>query len=213
MTQVLIQSQKQSPSVHWFKRSLARATLNVLGWKTEVDDSIVHSYPQYIIVAAPHTSNWDAIVGGLGFMAENIGTSIIIKKEWLSMPLVGSILSSLGAIGVDRSRSMRTVGQIVRLFKANPQFVLVITPEGTRQKVEYWKSGFYYIAQKANVPLVLGYPDYRRKVCGIAPIIVFPTGDIDADMAQFKEVYDAITPRHPQNKTEIKFDIHADSNK
>jgi 1-acyl-sn-glycerol-3-phosphate acyltransferase len=198
-------TEKRSPNVHWLLKLFARSVLKLSGWKTEVDDALVHAYPKYIIVAAPHTSNWDAVFGGLGFMAEDIGTSIIIKQEWLNTPVIGRLLSSVGCVGIDRSGSQNTVRQVVELFEKKPRFVLVITPEGTREKVKRWRSGFYFIAKKANVPLMLGCPDYRRKVCTIAPIVVQPTGDIEADMDHFKNFLDEITPKHPDKKSEMIF--------
>jgi len=195
------------PQVPTLKRNLARAILKLSGWKIEITPSIVHAYPKYIIIAAPHTSNWDAIFGGLGFMAADIGTSIIIKQEWIKTPVIGWILSAFGCVGINRDGSLNTVQQITRIFAEKSQFVLVITPEGTRKKVPFWKSGFYYIAQQAGVPLMLGIPDYGRKVCTIAPTVVFPTGDIDADMKQFQEALDAVTPRYPEKKSEMVFKI------
>jgi 1-acyl-sn-glycerol-3-phosphate acyltransferase len=203
MTQLT--TEKRSPNVHWLLRLFARVVLKLFGWKTKVDDALVHAYPKYIIVAAPHTSNWDAVFGGLGFIAEDIGTSIIIKQEWLNTPVIGRLLSSVGCVGIDRSGSRNTVRRVVELFEKNPQFVMVITPEGTRGKVKQWKSGFYFIAKKANVPLMLGCPDYRRKVCYIAPIVVQPTGDIEADMNHFKNFLDEIMPKYPDKKSEMVF--------
>ena len=203
MTQ--LSTEKRSPNVHWLLRLIARLVLKLLGWKTDVDDALVHAYPKYIIVAAPHTSNWDAVFGGLGFMAEDIGASIIIKQEWLNTPLIGRLLSGVGCVGIDRSGARNTVRQIVELFEKRPRFVMVITPEGTRANVKQWKTGFYFIAKKAKVPLMLGCPDYRRKVCYIAPLVVQPTGDIKTDMNHFKNFLDEITPRYPQKKSEMVF--------
>ena len=203
MTQLT--TEKRSPNVHRLLRLFARIVLKLFGWKTDVDDALVHAYPKYIIVAAPHTSNWDAIFGGLGFMAEDIGTSIIIKQEWLNTPVIGGLLSGIGCVGIDRSGSRNTVRQVVELFEKRSRFVMVITPEGTRGNVKQWKSGFYFIAKKANVPLMLGCPDYRRKVCYIAPIVVEPTGDIEADMNHFKSFLDEIVPKYPDKKSEMIF--------
>ncbi|MFL7839714.1 MAG: 1-acyl-sn-glycerol-3-phosphate acyltransferase [Candidatus Promineifilaceae bacterium] len=198
-------AEKRSPNVHWLLKLFAQGVLKLFGWTTEVDEALVHAYPKYILVAAPHTSNWDAVFGWLGFMAEDIGASIIIKQEWLNTPLIGRLLSSIGCVGIDRSGSQSTIRQVVDLFEKSPRFVMVIAPEGTRDKVEQWKAGFYFIAKKAKVPLMLGGPDYRRKVCTIAPIVVQPTGDIEADMNHFKPFLDQITPRHPQKKSEMVF--------
>jgi len=197
--------QTRPPRVHWLMRFFAKTVLRIFGWTTEVDETLVHGHARYIIIAAPHTSNWDAIFGGLGFIAEDIGTSIIIKSEWTKMPVIGRFITAIGGIGIERSGPLNTIHQIVRLFEQNSQFVLVITPEGTRKKTEGWKKGFYYIAKKANVPMMLGYPDYRRKVCCIAPIVVFPSGDIEADMQQFSEVLDKVSPKYPSKRTEMRF--------
>src|SRR5690606_509616 len=116
------------------------------------------------------------------------------KKEAF-VPPFGSILRWLGGIPVDRDAPRGLVQQVIDQFKARDQFVLVITPEGTRKKVARWKSGFYRIAVAADVPIVLGYADYPKRIIGFGPAI-YPSGNLEADMEKILAFYAMITPRH-----------------
>ena len=109
----------------------------------------------------------------------------------------GWLLRRLDGIPVDRRSKNNFVGSIVELFKRYEQFVLVIAPEGTRNKSDHWKTGFYYIALGAGVPIALGFVDYKKKILGIGPC-VHPSGDIQADFVQIQEFYKGITGKNPQ---------------
>ncbi len=171
------------------------------GWK------ITHYLPSEIkkcvIVAAPHTSNWDFVfgMGALKFMKLKLRFSI--KKEWIIFPFKKLFLS-LGALPIDRSpknnstEKTSTVDAMVHLFESRDDLKLLITPEGTRKRVEKWKTGFYYVALKANVPIALGFMDYKKRECGIDKII-YPTGDFKNDMKQVMEFYKNINAKHPEN--------------
>jgi len=103
----------------------------------------------------------------------------------------------LGGIPIDRSKSSNVVSQSIQLFHQNEKLILAIPPAGTRKKVKKWKTGFYHIANGANVPIVLGFLDYRRKVGGIGPV-VYSTGDIEADMKTIRAFYDSVTGKYPE---------------
>ena len=120
----------------------------------------------------------------------------MMKGAWFRRPL-GFFFLWLGALPIDRSGSHHIVAQSIEVFQAHSRMVMVVPPSGTRKQVMYWKTGFYYIANGAHVPIVLGYLDYRRKAGGIGPI-VHPTGNIEADMNIIRNFYNDIQGRYPK---------------
>ncbi len=172
-------------------RRLALIVFRITGWKPAGTRPLL---PKYVIIAAPHTSNWDFLYTlCLAFILE-IKPFIMMKADWFRWPM-GPLLKWLGAIPVDRTRSTNVVVRSVEAFREHPRMVLVVPPSGTRKKVTYWKTGFYHIAVGANVPIVLGYLDYRRKVGGIGPI-VHPTGNMEEDMKSIQAFYTAIKGKY-----------------
>jgi 1-acyl-sn-glycerol-3-phosphate acyltransferase len=168
-------------------RRLALIIFRFTGWKPAGKRPCIS---KYVIIAAPHTSNWDFFYTiCLAFILE-IRPFIMMKDAWFRWPM-GPFLRWLGAIPVDRSKSTHVVARSIQAFREQPRMVLVVPPSGTRSKVVYWKTGFYHIARGANVPIVLGYLDYRRKVGGIGPI-VHPTGNMEADMKIIRDFYAGI---------------------
>jgi len=165
--------------------------LKLTGWRKEgrLPDS-----PKYVIIAAPHTSNWDLFYALVIASAFRIKINWMGKKSIFRFPFRG-ICRWLGGIPVDRSKSNNAVEQSVRLFKERDQLGLMVSPEGTRQKVHYWKTGFYHIAHGAGVPIALGFLDYRRKVGGFGPTFL-PTGNIEADMVEIKAFYTDVTGKY-----------------
>lgn len=166
-------------------KSIIRFFWNLAGWKIVGD--MPADQKKYIIIAAPHTSNWDFIVGLcvrslLGFESNFLG-----KKSLFRWPL-GWLFKKLGGYPVDRASRNNLVDQVVELFKSNEKFVIAIAPEGTRKVVSDWKTGFYYIALKAGVPIVRSKFDIKNKCVTVYPPY-WPTGNIEADMVQIKEVY------------------------
>jgi 1-acyl-sn-glycerol-3-phosphate acyltransferase len=120
----------------------------------------------------------------------------MMKGDWFRWPL-GPFLKWFGAIPVDRSKSTHVVAHSIEAFHKHPRFVLLVPPAGTRSKVRTWKTGFYYIAVGANVPIVLGYLDYRRKIGGIGPVF-HPTGNREEDMRIIRSFYANITAKYPK---------------
>lgn len=165
----------------------------ILGWKAVVD---VPNYDKCVICAAPHTSNLDLFIGKLFYSAIGRKTYFMMKKEWFFFPL-GAIFKALGGIPVDRGRKTSLVEQMAQVFAERKKFNLAITPEGTRQANPNWKKGFYFIALKAQVPIVLIGIDYGTKTI-TAGKSVFPTGDIDADMREIKLYFKNFKGRHPE---------------
>lgn len=131
----------------------------LLGWKTNVT---VPNYDKCVICAAPHTTNLDLFIGKLFYGAIGRKTSFMMKKEWFFFPL-GFFFKAVGGIPVDRSRKTSLVDQMVHKFAEYKKFNLAITPEGTRKANPNWKKGFYFIALKAQVPIVLIGIDYSKK--------------------------------------------------
>ena len=166
----------------------------LLGWKMNLT---VPNYDKCVICAAPHTSNWDLFIGKLFYGAIGRKTSFMMKKEWFFFPL-GILFKAMGGIPVDRSRKTSLVDQMATRFAQSKQFHLAITPEGTRKPNADWKKGFYYIALKANVPILVAYMDYGKREVGTKAII-YPTGDAEADIARIREYYRDVTACHPEN--------------
>ena len=192
------------PPVTPRQQQWAASLFRSAGWHLDIAPQ-AYEHPKYVLIGAFHTSNWDGVWAAMGLMAANIRTAIIIKDEWVRKPVLGPLITSLGGVGVDRGSGHGTVRQIVNEYNKRPQFVIGITPEGTRGPAEYWKSGFYLIAKLARVPLLLGYLDYPSRTFGIAPVVVQPSGDLEADMHAFVPMLETIRPKFPENRGEMRF--------
>lgn len=152
--------------------------------------------PRYVLLGAPHTSTLDfpfliAALGQFDISLEWMG------KDSLFRPPFGALMRRLGGIPVDRSRRHNAVAQAVELFAERQRLVLAIAPEGTRKRVEGWKTGFWHIANLAGVPIVPGYVDARRRRAGFGSPF-HTSGDMDVDFARLAEFYATITPIHPE---------------
>lgn len=153
-------------------------------------------------MVAPHTSNWDFIFGMGAVAVMKLNQRFVIKKEWIRWPLK-KLMFSLGALPIDRNKKASgdqksSVDAIAELFAERTELRLVITPEGTRSRVEKWKTGFYYVALKANVPIALAFINYETKTCGVDKII-YPSGDFKADMKLIMDFYKNIKGKNPEN--------------
>lgn len=166
------------------KETLSRFILHISGWK------VICTIPDLnkcVICVAPHTSNWDFIWGKLAYLSIGRFAGFLIKKDWFFFPF-NRIFSSMGGIPVDRSRKTDLVEQIAQQYKTHERFSVAITPEATRKRNPNWKMGFYYIALKAEVPIVLAYLDYGKKEIGLTRIF-YPTGNEEADLKEIKAFY------------------------
>lgn len=173
---------------------LSKVIFLITGWK--VKGGLPAGVKKCILVGAPHTSNFDFIYGMCGLTLLGIKLRFLAKKELFKFPL-GWLLTGLGGIPVDRSKKNSMVDAIAELFESHNELVVMVPPEGTRKKVERWRTGFYYSALKAGVPIVLGYLDYKTKIASVGPAF-YPTGDIENDFNFFKEYYKGITPKYPE---------------
>jgi 1-acyl-sn-glycerol-3-phosphate acyltransferase len=177
-------------------KTFSRIILWLLGWK--ITGGIPAEVKKCVIIAAPHTSMWDFFYGRLGFYSKGVyKVHFMIKKEIFKFPL-GALLKWLGALPVDRSKNNNTVIWISKKFLESPTFMLLVTPEGTRKRVENWKRGFYHIAQNAKVPIVIGYVDYKNKKAGMGPVF-YPTGNYETDLKEIQEFYLDKTAKYPEN--------------
>lgn len=178
-------------SVLW---AVASVILWVCGWTMRWD---VEEEPEkMVMIAAPHTSNWDFFWTLLLALKLRLKVYMIGKKELVEAPM-GFMLKWLGIVPVDRSRKLNTVGLAVEVFEAAEKMVLIIPPSGTRSRVTKWKTGFYHIAAGAGVPIGLGYLDYAKKSGGMK-VLFHPTGDMDADMKEIRGFYDTVTGKYPE---------------
>ena len=178
-------------------RWLALLVFAGTGWKTE---GAKPDLSRYVIIAAPHTSNWDFVYTLCLTFIYRIDAVIMMKDAWFRWPL-GPLFRWMGALPIDRSRANQVVAQSIAKFQKRDRLILVVPPSGTRKRVLYWKTGFYRIANGAGVPIVLGFLDYRRKVGGFGPTVT-PTGDIDADMAAIRNFYRDISGKYPLQESE-----------
>ncbi len=151
-------------------QKLALFLLKPFGWSLKIEPL---PSKKYVLIGAPHTSNWDFIVGLLGLWGGRIRARFLGKKELFRPPL-GYLMRALGGIPVDRSRRANLVDQVAEIFRREKEIAILVAPEGTRGKAPYWRTGFYYMALKAGLPIALGYADYRRKEVGIGGYL-YPT--------------------------------------
>ena len=180
-------------------KKLCKAILHLFNWNI---GPIGEDVPKCVICVAPHTSNWDFIVGKLFYTAIGRNAKFLIKKEWYVFPL-NLFFNALGGVPIDRSKrkdgqsASSTTEQMVKEFSKRERFQLAITPEGTRKGTNEWKKGFYYIALEANVPILPAYIDYKRKEAGFMPAF-YPTGDAEADIIKIRALYEHVVGKHPE---------------
>lgn len=176
---------------HSSTQRFCRWLLHLVGWRVDPFPDL----EQAVVVGGPHTSNWDGVLGVVSGIALGLNVNIMIKHSLFRGPL-GVLLRRLGAIPVDRTRGGGVVSQAVEQFQKHPHLILVVTPEGTRTSAARWKTGFYHIAHKTRVPVVVATADYGRKELTF-PLVFTPTGDVDAELQRVYEAFAGVTPRHP----------------
>ncbi|WP_437280102.1 lysophospholipid acyltransferase family protein [Sorangium sp. So ce375] len=184
------------------RRFIGRTWLSVFGWRV---DGMTELPSKAVLIAAPHTSNWD--------FPFTLAVSYVLDLEfsWLGKhtlfePPFGFFFRWLGGVPVDRRDRNNLVAAVVDVLKQRDELILVIAPEGTRSRTKRWKTGFYYVALGADVPILLGYLDFPRKRGGILHVF-HPTGDIEADMAAIRRLYDGIEGKHPERMSEITLGV------
>ena len=179
--------------------NLAERSLNLLGWS--IDHHLHFDIDKCVMLAAPHTSNWDALYARLGLKAMGVNARITIKDSYMKFPF-GPFVRAMGGIGINRRPKVEgeerqsMVEVMADLFVEHEKLVMLITPEGTRAKQTQWKTGFYHVALKANVPIALAYMDYKEKKVGVGKVI-YPSGDMQQDLSEIMAFYAQIAPKDP----------------
>ena len=176
------------------KRAIGKFGLWIGRWK------VVNQAPadlgNAVCIVAPHTAIEDFFVGLAFYCYYGYHFKIMMKKEFFK-PVVGWLLKKIGGIPVNRGHQNNLVSQMVEMFSHCENTHLVICPEGTRKAVNHWKKGFYVIAQGANVPIILGFIDYKKRYCGFERVF-YPTGDYEKDLAEIWDYYKDIKAKHPE---------------
>jgi len=176
------------------KRLIGKFVLFVSGWKASYLEKF-HS-DKCVMIAAPHTSNWDLLYALAVYWKENVNAKFLIKDDY-TKGIKGILFKWLGAIGVDRSKNNNMVDYAVGLFKKKDKLILLVPAEGTRKKVKKWRMGFYHIAKKANVPVSLGYLNYKDKIAGVGDLLNL-SEDFENDMQIIEDFYRDIPAKYPE---------------
>lgn len=173
-------------------RWLSRQILRMAGWTVNIT---VPDYPKCIICVAPHTSNWDFILGKLAYASVGRKAGFLMKEAWFFFPL-GLIFKAMGGVPVRKTHSS-LVATLVEKFNMSQRLTLAITPEGTRSRTSNWRHGFLHIAYEAKVPIVLGAIDFATKRIIIEQTFE-PSGDIEKDMRTIKDYYRPFAGKYPE---------------
>jgi 1-acyl-sn-glycerol-3-phosphate acyltransferase len=192
------------PPPHSLAERVGHLALRLAGW------SVVGIRPtasRFLIIVAPHTSNWDFLVG----LACGYGAGILSRwpygffiKAGLFLGPLALVLRALGGIPIDRSAPHDAVHRAAEILRARARYMLAITPEGTRRRTERWRTGFYHIARSAGVPVVPVSFDYERRECRIGPAVEM-TGDPEDDLDVLRQFYGRVTAKHPERFGPIRF--------
>lgn len=175
------------------KKFFAWLFYGVMGWKKNIT---VERPAKHIVCLAPHTSNWDFIIAQLFSRAEGMKSNYLMKKEWFFWPL-GPIFRSTGGIPVYRDKKSSMTDSLAEAARREETFSLTITPEGTRSHNPDWKKGFYFIAAKAEIPILLYGVDYERKLIECTRMVI-PSGDIDKELPEIKQYFAGYKGKHPE---------------
>ena len=175
---------------------LAAFIMRLVGWHV---DGKLPDLPKFILIGAPHTSNWDFVLflGVIFTLRANV--RFMGKSEIFRFP-IGWFFRYCGGVPVDRKKSTGLVEQMVKASKESDQFILTIAPEGTRHHVMEWKRGFYHIAKNAGLPIVIAIVDGKQKTVHIMEEMFHPTEDIEADMKTIKGVFEGVTGINSRRK-------------
>lgn len=175
-------------------RALSVGILKLTGWRGVGKPIADH---RFVLIGAPHTSNWDFPVMLTVVLKLRLRLYWMGKASLFRFPF-GGLMRWLGGIPIDRSRAHGVVDQVTQRYQENPQLVVLIPPEGTRSKVREWRTGFYHIANNANVPILMGYIDAERKEAGLADFF-YPTGDVESDIKAIRAFYATKRGIRPEN--------------
>lgn len=184
-----------------FMAGLAGFLLKVAGWKIE---GSLPSLKKYILIVAPHTSNWDFILMlCLGVHWRALGKTIWFGKHTIFVGWMGRLFKAIGGIPIDRSQAHHIVNQTLEAMGTREELILALAPEGTRKFTDHWKSGFYVIAMRTGLPVGLGFINYRDKIIGVSKILKF-TGNESQDWALLQTFYQKEWAKYPSEFSEVK---------
>ncbi len=186
-------------------KTIATTILKLIGWQVSFS---LPPCDKYVLVGAPHTSNLDFPLGLLAMWASGLRVNWVGKHTLFKGPF-DPLMRALGGIPVDRRAGTGFTKKVIETFASSEQFVMAISPEGTRSLTKHWKGGFYHIALRAKVPIALGYIDYPRKQIGIEQMFE-PSGDIEADFKILQEYYQNKTGKRPEKQGPVRVRIVAD---
>ena len=173
---------------------ISRLILRLFGWKVSVT---VPDFPKCVICVAPHTSNWDFILGKLAYASVGRHAGFLMKEQWFFWPL-GCLFRAIGGVPVPRRNKRGSLtAAVCRMFDEAPRLQLAITPEGTRSRTSHWHTGFLHIAYDTGVPIVLGVIDYPSRRITVDTVFE-PTGDPDADLRAVKAFYRPYAGKYPE---------------
>jgi 1-acyl-sn-glycerol-3-phosphate acyltransferase len=173
------------------RAAIGRLVLRLLGWRIEGN---LPDLPRMLVIAAPHSSNWDFVIGVALVFAMRLDIRFLGKAELFGGPLA-PLMRWLGGTPVNREHPEGVVADAIKGFTGSPKFLLAMAPEGTRKPVEHWKTGFYRIALGAGVPIVPGFFDNARKRVGFGPPLT-PTGNLAGDVERLRSFYQHLTRRN-----------------
>ena len=177
--------------VQWLGRTLHKAS----GWKVE---GVIPNLKKFILVGAPHTSNWDFVHALILIWAVDLKLNVLAKHTLFKIPILKNILSGIGGIPVDRKNPQLVVDEVSKLTEGDGGVIIGLTPEGTRKRVEKWKSGFLRIAEQTDSKIVLIGIDFDKKICSFSGFFE-PTGDNEQDIKFIKNFYKNFKPKIPNN--------------
>lgn len=176
------------------KKFIANLILKLGGFK------MVGDFPKdekkFVLLAAPHTSNWDFVYGRAAMLLYNINLKYLIKDSYFKGPMK-FFFAATGGLPVDRSKKNNMVDYMIDLFNSSNELALMVPAEGTRKRVERWKTGFYHVAVGANIPILLGFLDYKKREAGFGTLF-YPTGDKEKDFAFIEQFYLDKEGKHPE---------------
>ena len=184
-----------TPVVNRVMRAVSHGMMRLTGWRTEgMTPDEIAAYPKFILIAAPHTSNWDFPITLMLCFVLRLRVYWMAKASLFAWP-IRWLSRWLGGIPINRSASNNTVQNTIAAFGARERLAVIVAPEGTRGKVTHWKTGFYHMAHGAGVPIALAYLDFKHKTGGIGKMFI-PSGDIAADMEEIQRFYAGITGKN-----------------
>lgn len=176
---------------------IARGIAKCRGWKVDIDVEQLRGLKKAVIIGAPHTSNWDFPIMLMAVLIMRLPVNWIGKHTLFGRGF-GPVMRFLGGIAIDRRAKQNFVSQVADKFASYEQLFIVVAPEGTRKTVEQWRTGFYFMAHSASVPVVLAYVDYATKTVGVLSIET-PSGNAESDIAAYQEKYKNVVPKNPEN--------------